>query len=132
MNIQIDALASEVAKIYQEYGQAVDDALNDVLEELAKEGRQKVRDNSRGYGWSSKQINGWQYQVKHERTGPQAVIFHGTRPGLPHLLEVSHIVKYPHGNRRARSAMSTAKPHVKSVEAELEGQLVARLRSRLS
>lgn len=131
IRIAPEDLSSEISKLYTQYSKGVDTALQETIEEVAKESRKDVRQQASAYKWKQMYVGGWQYKVERTRTGTTAVIFNGAYPSLPHLLEFAHPVKFPHGNVHAASTTSTAKPHVGSVQVKADKEVIERLKRKL-
>ncbi|MBQ9328940.1 MAG: hypothetical protein IJ225_10490 [Solobacterium sp.] len=77
--------------ILVEFQEASSQALAKAVDDTAKETVKKAKEGSKIFGGSGKYARGWTSRktedtyAHHRRT-----VFHGTAPGLPHLLEHGH------------------------------------------
>lgn len=110
--VTVDTLASEVAKILEEYGDEVKDNVDEVIKRVAKKGVQALRAESKSkFKGSGKYARGWTVtEEKDDRWGSTFVI-HNKVAGLPHLLEYGHAMR--NGGR------VSGRSHIAPVEEEL-------------
>lgn len=105
MSINISQLANEINRELQRYANRIEEDVDAVAKEVAKDGAQKLNATSPkdtgGYaeGWTYKKVNG------------EYVVHNATEPWKTHLLEKSHIQR--DGSR------SQAQVHIKTVEQEM-------------
>ena len=114
--VPLDALASNISKILQEYGEDVTERLDDVTQKLAKQGQKALRGESRSrFGGTGKYASGWTTTLERNNLGVTAVI-HNKTPGLPHLLENGH------ANRGG--GRTSGRTHIAPVEEKLVNALL--------
>ena len=115
-------LEEELGRILDEYMDDVEETANKVINQVAKEAAQKLKDTSpRDTG---KYANGW--TVKRGKK-LDAVVYNATRPGLTHLLEESHPIRNQYGTW----GRSTAQPHIAPVREWAEEEVVKRIEEAL-
>lgn len=120
----IDTLSLEVEKILQEYGENVQENINEIVSEMSKKGAKAVKSQARStFGGSGKYASGWTSQVETGRVSAQGTIYNRDLPGLPHLLENGHANR--NGGRTA------GRIHIATVEEQLikefESQVISKL-----
>ena len=113
--VPLDALASSISKILQEYGEDVTQRLDDVTQKLAKQGQKAVRADSSGKFTGTRYAKGWTTTLEKNNLGITAVL-HNKTPGLPHLLENDHAVR---GGGRY-----SGRTHIAPVEEQLVNALL--------
>lgn len=124
MKVTVEALASEIEKILNEYGDEVKKNLDEILMRTAKVGANLLKsESSSKFGGTGKYARGWTVtEEKNDRWGSTYVI-HNRVYNLPHLLEFGHAKR--NGGRVA------GRPHIKPVEERLitqvEQEVVAKL-----
>lgn len=122
--IPIDQLAAEVNKILAEYGDNVQQNMNDIVSAMTKKGAKAVRSEASGaVGGTGKYASGWTSQTETGRVSAQGTIYNAKVPGLPHLLEHGHALR---GGGRSR-----AFPHIAKVEEALVKEFESKVKSRL-
>lgn len=115
-------LEDELGRILDEYMDDVEETANKVINQVAREAAQKLKDTSpRDTG---KYANGW--TVKRGKK-LDAVVYNATRPGLTHLLEESHPIR----NQFGTWGRSTARPHIAPVREWAEEEVVKRIEEAL-
>ena len=115
-------LEEELGRILDEYMDDVEETANKVINQVAREADQKLKDTSpRDTG---KYANGW--TVKRGKK-LDAVVYNATRPGLTHLLEESHPIR----NQYGAWGRSTAQPHIAPVREWAEEEVVKRIEEAL-
>lgn len=118
--VTIDSLASELNKILEEYGDEVDENLDQIVKKIGQKGAQLLRNESldkfpdsgkhrRRYGST------WKTTAERRRLYTLVTI-HNAQPGLPHLLEYGHVVSNGTGRNLGHAA---AHPHILTVEQRL-------------
>ena len=120
----LDRFAADVEKILQEYGEDVQENLNDIVAEMLKKGAKTLKSQSRStFGGTGKYAGGWTSQTETGRTSAQGTIYNGRLPGLPHLLENGHANRG--GGRTAGRA------HIAPVEEALVKEFESKVKSKL-
>ena len=109
MNIQIDELASEIAKGLSEYSQDIVDVLNEKSAATAKEAVTKLK--ARSPKKTGKYARSWKVNTEKFHGEPDRhVIYNGKHYWLTHLLEFGHA--------KAGGGRVEGKPHIAPVEEE--------------
>lgn len=123
--VPVDRLAAEVEKILQDYGEDVQQNLNEITSAMAKKGAQTLRSQSRGAVKSrtGKYAKGWASQTETGRFSAQGTIYNKSVPGLPHLLENGH------ANRGG--GRTPGREHIKPVEEALIKEYEQKVKSKL-
>lgn len=120
----IDKLTQEVDKILQEYGEDVQDNLNEIVGDLTKQGAKTLRSQSRStFGGSGKYASGWTTQIETGRLSRQGTIYNQSVPGLPHLLE--------HGHANRGGGRTPGRVHISTVEQALIKEFESKVKSKL-
>lgn len=120
----IDRLAADVEAILKEYGDDVQENLNDIVKDMAKKGAKALKGQSRStFGGSGKYASGWTSQTETGRTSAQGTIYNGSVPGLPHLLE--------HGHANRGGGRTAGRIHISTVEETLLKEFESKVRSGL-
>lgn len=115
-------LEEELGRILDEYMDDVEETANKVINQVAKEAAQKLKDTSpRDTG---KYASGWTVKKGKKLN---AVVYNATRPGLTHLLEESHPIR----NQFGTWGRSTAQPHIAPVREWAEEEVVKRIEEAL-
>lgn len=115
-------LEEELGRILDEYMDDVEETANKVINQVAKEAAQKLKDTSpRDTG---KYAEGWTVKKGKKL---DAVVYNATRPGLTHLLEESHPIR----NQFGTWGRSTARPHIAPVREWAEEEVVKRIEEAL-
>ena len=85
--IPIDRLSAEINKILTEYGEQVQQDVDEAAQRVTKAGVKAVKGNAKGsFGGTGKYAAGWTSKFEKGRLSSQGTIYNGTVPGLPHLL----------------------------------------------
>lgn len=122
--VPIDRLDSEIGKILQEYGDDVQENMNDIVRQLSKKGAQTVKSQAKGtFGGTGKYVAGWTSKVETGRLSAQGVIYNKDVPGLPHLLE--------HGHANRGGGRTPGRVHIANVEEMLNREFEGKVKSRL-
>ena len=120
----IDKLTQEVDKILQEYGDDVQDNLDEIVNDLTKQGAKTLRSQSRStFGGSGKYAGGWTTQFESGRVSRQGTIYNQRVPGLPHLLE--------HGHANRGGGRTPGRVHISTVEQALIKEFESKVKNKL-
>lgn len=120
----IDRLSLEVGKILEEYGDNVQENINEIVSEMSKQGAKAVKGQARStFGGTGKYASGWTSQVETGRVSAQGTIYNQDVPGLPHLLE--------HGHANRGGGRTAGRVHIATVEEKLVKEFESKVRSRL-
>ena len=120
----IDKLTLEVGKILEEYGDNVQENVNEIVSEMSKQGAKAVKGQARStFGGTGRYASGWTSQVETGRVSAQGTIYTRDVPGLPHLLEHGHALR--NGGRTA------GRVHIATVEEKLVKEFESKVRSKL-
>ena len=87
--IPVDRLSAEINKILTEYGEEVQENVDEATQRVAKAGAKAVRSASQVFD-GNKYFKGWKSKFEKERLSSTGIIYNGDLPGLPHLLEKGH------------------------------------------
>lgn len=110
--IPIDRLTAEINKILTEYGDQVQQNVDEAAKKVTKAGVKAVKGNaSSTFGGSGKYASGWTSKFEKGRLSSQGIIYNGTVPGLPHLLE--------HGHANRNGGRTPGRPHIAPVEQQI-------------
>lgn len=109
--IPIDRLSAEINKILTEYGEDVQKNVDEAAAKVTKAGVKTVRSNSGIFDGSGKYAKGWTSKFEKGRLSSQGIIYNGTVPGLPHLLE--------HGHAKRNGGRTDGRPHILPVEEKI-------------
>ena len=114
--IPIDRLSAEINKILTEYGDEVQENVNDAARRVTKSGAKAVKGNAQSTFIISKNkeknyAKGWTSKFETGRLSAQGIIYNKDLPGLPHLLEKGHAKR--NGGR------TDGRPHIAPVEQKL-------------
>lgn len=109
--IPIDRLSAEINKILTEYGEQVQQDVDEAAKKVTKAGVKAVKGNASTFGGSGKYASGWTSKFEKGRLSSQGTIYNGTVPGLPHLLEKDHALR--NGGRYL------GRPHIAPVEQKV-------------
>ena len=122
--VPIDALTSAVDKILQEYGNDVQENLNDIVAQMSKKGAQTIKSQAKGtFGGTGKYASGWTSQTETGRVSAQGTIYNAKVPGLPHLLE--------HGHANRGGGRTPGRVHIANVEETLIKEFEQKVKSKL-
>lgn len=116
-------LEEELGRILDEYMDDVEETASKVINQVAKEAAQKLKDTSPG-DKAGKYASGWTVKKGKKLN---AVVYNATRPGLTHLLEESHPIRNQYGTW----GRSTAQPHIAPVREWAEEEVVKRIEEAL-
>lgn len=116
-------LEEELGRILDEYMDDVEETASKVINQVAKEAAQKLKDTSPG-DKAGKYASGWKVKKGKKL---DAVVYNATRPGLTHLLEESHPIRNQYGTW----GRSAAQPHIAPVREWAEEEVVKRIEEAL-
>lgn len=124
-------LCGEVARLLQEYGDEVHQALSDCVEEAGKEAKDELRGvnrfSSQGHP-SGAYAKDWKYQVVYpNRLAKEVVVYNAKHYGLAHLLEFGHALV--RGGRTVGQV--PAYPHIADVNDRAQENFIRKVESRL-
>lgn len=120
--VPIDKLTQAVDKILQEYGEDVQENLDDIVKQMSKKGAQTLRQESNSKFNGTKYYKSWTSQTESGRVSTQGVIY-SKIPGLPHLLEYGHALR--------QGGRTTGRPHIKPVEEALIREFESKVKSKI-
>ena len=110
--IPIDRLSAEINKILTEYGEQVQQDVDEAAQRVTRAGVKAVKGNSKSsFGGTGKYAAGWTSKFEKGRLSSQGTIYNGTVPGLPHLLE--------HGHANRNGGRTPGRPHIAPVEQQI-------------
>lgn len=122
--IPIDQLTAAIDGILQKYGEDIQNNVNEIVKDISKQGAKALKgESSSTFGGTGKYAGGWTSKVETGRLSTQGIIYNGTVPGLPHLLENGH------ANRNG--GRTPGRVHIAKVEQELVKQLESKVLSKL-
>lgn len=121
--VGIGNLASAVAEILEEYGDAAEQAIREVAPKVAREARKELKATSPMDRKRRHYADGWAVQTQDTRNGISVVVYNRTKPGLTHLLENGHALR--NGGR------SRAIPHIAPVNAAAQEKFLAEVTAKL-
>ena len=120
--VPIDRLTAEIEKILENYGENVQQNINEVVGEITKKGA-KTQNQQSGQTFDGKKYRkSWTTQVETGRTSAQGTIY-SKIPGLPHLLE--------HGHALRGGGRTTGRAHIAPVEEALVREFEQKVKSKL-
>lgn len=113
--IPIDRLSAEINKILTEYGNEVQENVDDAARRVTKAGAKAVRGNAQstfriGNG-EKNYAKGWTSKFETGRLSAQGIIYNKDLPGLPHLLE--------HGHANRNGGRTPGRAHIAPVEQKI-------------
>lgn len=113
--IPVDRLAAEINKILTEYGEEVQENVDDAARRVTKAGAKAVRGNAQstfrvGNG-EKNYAKGWTSKFETGRLSAQGIIYNKDLPGLPHLLE--------HGHANRNGGRTPGRAHIAPVEQKI-------------
>lgn len=117
--ITAEALESEVKKILEEYGEEVNENLDDIVKRMTQKGLQALKaDSASTFGTTKtrqkKYAKTWRSSVETGRLSTQGTLYN-EQSGLPHLLEHGHALVA--GGRKVGEV--AGRVHIAKVEDEL-------------
>ena len=113
--IPVDRLSAEINKILTEYGNEVQENVDDAARRVTKAGAKAVRGNAQstfriGNG-EKNYAKGWTSKFETGRLSAQGIIYNKDLPGLPHLLE--------HGHANRNGGRTAGREHIAPVEQKI-------------
>ena len=120
--VPIDRLTAEIEKILENYGENVQQNINEVVGEITKKGAKTLNQQSGQTFDGKKYRKSWTTQVETGRTSAQGTIY-SKIPGLPHLLE--------HGHALRGGGRTTGRAHIAPVEEALVREFEQKVKSKL-
>ena len=113
--IPVDRLTAEINKILTEYGDKVQENVNDAAKRVTKAGAKAVKAGAQSsfkIGKGEKNYaKGWTSKFETGRVSAQGVIYNKDLPGLPHLLE--------HGHANRGGGRTPGRAHIAPVERQI-------------
>lgn len=113
---------AEVMEALNSYAVGVNEAMQKVLPNVAKEAAKQLQNNSPHR--TGKYASGWRQKTTSGALDVQAVVYNAKAPGLSHLLEHGHLLR--NGKR------SRAVTHIKPVEEWVISEAARQLEGALS
>lgn len=126
--VSVDNFAEEVTKIYREYADYTVDQVNEAVEDVAKESRDKLKVEGDFKNRSGDYRKGWRITFNKLRYGMEATV-HNKVYMLTHLLESGH-AKWLWGRDTGETVR--AFPHIEKVNEEAQKRLEEEIKRRLS
>lgn len=126
--VSVDNFAEEVTKIYKEYADYTVDQVNEAVEDVANESRDKLKVEGDFKNRSGDYRKGWRVTFNKLRYGIEATI-HNKVYMLTHLLESGH-AKWLWGRDTGETVR--AFPHIEKVNEEAQKRLEDEIKRRLS
>lgn len=128
MTVTAAQAGDAIIETLKKYGDAGSEAVKKAVKKTAKEGAKELNSSAAAtiHGRRHKYEKSWKAKITEETTRVEAILY-STQPGLPHLLEFGHEIKYLGGNIHAGSGKAQAYPHIEKVEKELSEELVANI-----
>lgn len=112
--IPVDRLAAEINKILTEYGEQVQQDVDEAAQRVTKAGVKAVRANAKdSFDGTGRYAKGWKSKFETGRLSSQGIIYNGDLPGLPHLLE------HGHANRNGGRSPTPGRVHIEPVEQKI-------------
>ena len=113
--IPVDRLSAEINKILTEYGNEVQENVDDAARRVTKAGAKAVKASAKdlfriGKG-EKNYAKGWTSKFETGRLSAQGIIYNKDLPGLPHLLE--------HGHANRNGGRTPGRAHIAPVEQKI-------------
>lgn len=122
--LPVDRLATEVEKILSDYGNDVQQNLDEIVAQMSKQGAKTLRSQAKQtFKGTGEYAKGWTSQTVTGRFSAQGTIYNKDLPGLPHLLE--------HGHANRNGGRTPGKAHISTVEDELVRQFEQKVKAAL-
>ena len=115
-----DDFTVQMAEVLEEFNAKVNQAVQTVLPQVAKDAAKQLQSTSPGKG---SYASGWRQKTTSTDLTIEAVVYNAKKPGLPHLLEYSHLLR--NGRR------STPIPHIKDVELFVQQEAARKVEEAL-
>lgn len=113
-------LQTQIQEILSDYGEDVEEELQKIVPDMAKEAVRKLKKTSPKR--TGKYARGWTQKTEKGRMTVSSTVYN-TKPGLPHLLEYSHVLR--NGGR------SKPEVHIAPVEEWVNKEVVDRIEEAL-
>lgn len=130
MKVDAKGMEGALQDILANYTDEVDEKLREAIKETGEEAAKQVKAGAKAQGWS-KYAGSWASDYEDNRLGGTATVHNKKYYRLAHLLEKSHIIRYPYGNKHAPSVQYVGRPHIAPVDENIENTLVKTLREKL-
>ncbi len=124
-------LQSQMKKILKEYGQEVEQFMQEEAEGTIRNAVQKLKQKKRfaaGSNAKGEYARGWSSTIVHSRMGIKAVAFNKKHAQLTHLLENGHVSK--NGTGRVYGEVR-AYPHIAQINDEAQEEFVKGIERRI-
>lgn len=124
--VNADAISGAISKILDEYGEQASDAIREVTPKVARKAAKQLRSKksfAAGGHPTGKYAGGWKVKVEEHQLSTDAIVYNGSEPGLPHLLE------FGHANRGG--GRTPAYPHIAEVEQEAVKEFEDEIRKKM-
>lgn len=110
--IGVEALASAVDDILEEYGDEIRKHVDEATEKVAKKAVKSLRqESSARFGGTGRYAKGWKATTERDAAAGTKVTLHNAKlPGLPHLLE--------HGHAKRGGGRTQGVAHIAPIEQE--------------
>ena len=118
-----EQLGVAIQEILDEYGDEVNNNIEEITTRIAKKGVQALRSASSIFGGSGKYKSGWKVEFENTRYSKTAKIWNAKVPGLPHLLEYGHLLR--NGSR------APGRTHIAPIEDQLVREYEEMLEQKL-
>lgn len=113
-------------KILGEYIEEVDETVQVVFMQVAKEARQQLKETSpKGDHSGNHYADGW--TIQNDRKTKTIHVYNKTKPGLTHLLENGHAVKNQYGSYKRYKGKKHIAPVEEWANAEAERRVMEEL-----
>ena len=122
--IQPEVLNDAINEILEQYGDRASNALTEAIEEVAKEGKQKLKGFNSGRKTWEHYPKGWSVRIKHNRLSTEGTVYNKGHYRLTHLLEFGHATR--NGGR------TQAFPHIAEVNDYVQAEVLKRLEEKLN
>lgn len=116
-------LEQQIKKVLKKYADDVQNNLENISKDLAREGAKEVRKASGGFGGSGRYASGWTSTFQSGRLEAKGIIHNQLVPGLPHLLEHGHAMRNGH--------RAPGRAHIAPVEEKLIEEFERAIRNDL-
>lgn len=123
--------SAALKEIVDAEGAAATDALNEAVQETAKEVKKRIENNAKHWEWSSDYVKGFRIQKNVEtRFGTSVIIYHDA-PGyrLVHLLEFGHHIEHLWGT--GGEGYAQAYPHLQPAVENMDDILLKIFKEKL-
>lgn len=115
-------VSKELAEILEEYHGELDDAIETVFSDVARETKAMLKSTSpRSNSGGKHYANGWTVDIN--KRAKTTTVYNKTKPGLTHLLENGHAVK----NQFGTWGRVDGRPHIKPAEEWANAQIERRI-----